>query len=58
MHLVLCTNTHHDATDLVKIPKLEYLENGTWFLYGIKKFLICASDGTFWEVIIVSGGNL
>ena len=34
MHPALCTNTHHDVTDLVnygivKIQKLEYLENGT-----------------------------
>ena len=34
MHLVSCTNTHRDVTDLVnmkwlKIQKLEYLENGT-----------------------------
>ena len=34
MHAVSCTNTHHGVTDLlnhgiVKIQKLEYLENGT-----------------------------
>ena len=33
MHLVSCTNTHRDVTDLVnhgmvEIQKLEYLENG------------------------------
>ena len=32
MHLVSCTNTHRDVTDLVnqgwlKIPELKYLEN-------------------------------
>ena len=31
----------------LKIQKLEYLENGTQLLYETKKFLICASDGTF-----------
>ena len=35
----------------LKIQKLEYLENGTQFFYEIKKFLICALDGTFREVI-------
>ena len=31
MHLVVCTNTHRDITDLgwLKVQKLEYLENGT-----------------------------
>ena len=52
MHLVSCTNTHRDVTDLVnhgmvKNTKLEYLEKGTYFLYEIKKFIICALDGTF-----------
>ena len=42
MHIVLCTNTHRDVTDSVKIPKFEYLENGTQFFYEIKIFLICA----------------
>ena len=51
MHLASCTNTHRDITDLVnmgwlKIQKLEYLENGTFF-YEIKEFLICALDATF-----------
>ena len=52
MYPVLCTNTHHGATDLVnmgwlKIQELEYLENGTKFFYEIKKYLTCASDDTF-----------
>ena len=33
----------------LKTQKLEYLENGTWLFYETKKFLTCASDGTFWE---------
>ena len=57
MHLVSCTNTHHDVTDLVnhgmvrntKIQK--YLENGTYFFYEIKKFLTSGSDDTFLEGI-------
>ena len=52
MYLAPCTNTHRDVTDSVnmgwlKIQKLEYLENGIYISYEIKKFLICASDGTF-----------
>ena len=58
MHPVSCTNTHHNATDLVnhgivKIQKFEYLENGTLLFYEWKKFLTCASDGTFWEVPVL-----
>ena len=37
----------------LKIQKPEYLENGTSLFYEIKKFLICASDDTFWEVIVL-----
>ena len=49
---VSCTNAHHDITDLVnhgmvKIQKLEYLENRHKIKYEIKKFLTSASDGTF-----------
>ena len=56
MYLVSCTNTHGDVTDLVnhgmvKIQKLEYFEKGTKFFCEIKKFLICALDDTFSEVI-------
>ena len=52
MHLDSCANTHCEVTDLVyhwmvKIQKLEYLENRTYFFYEIKKFLMCALDGTF-----------
>ena len=52
MHPVSFTNTHHDITDLVnhemvKNKKLEYLENGTYLFYKIKKFLTCASDDSF-----------
>ena len=58
MYLVSCTNTHQDVTDsvnhgMVKIQKFEYLENGTQFFYEIKKILICASDDTFWKVIVL-----
>ena len=55
MHPVSCTNTHHDVTDLANhsmVKKLEYLENGT-YLFKIKKFLACASNDTFWEVIVL-----
>ena len=58
MHPVSFTNTHHDITDLVnhemvKNKKLEYLENGTYLFYKIKKFLTCASDDSFLEVIVL-----
>ena len=63
MHPALCNNTQHDVTDLVNHGMVENTK--TWIswkrniiFYEIKKFLTCASDGTFWEVIIFSGGNL
>ena len=31
----------------LKIRKLEYFDNGTYFLYKIKIFLTCASDDIF-----------
>ena len=37
----------------LKIQKVEHLEKGTEFFYEIKKFLVCASDGTFLEVIVL-----
>ena len=44
MQPVSCTNTHHDVTDLVihgmvKIQKLEYIENGTELFLKINKIL-------------------
>ena len=47
MHLISCTNADCDITDLakkiikkyLKIQKHEYLENGTYFFYEIKKIL-------------------
>ena len=55
---VSCTNTPHDVADflnhgIVKIKKLEYLENETYLFCKKKKFLACASDDTFWEVIVL-----
>ena len=52
MHPVWCAYANHDVTDLVnhgiaKNIKLEYLENVTQLFYNIKKFLTCASYGTF-----------
>ena len=52
MNPVSCATTHHDDTgfvnhEMVKTQKLEYLENGTQLFHEIKKFLTCASDGTF-----------
>ena len=60
MYLVSRTNTHRDVTDSVKhdqmpkIQKLKYLENRTLFFYNIKKFLLCASDDTFWDFSLFS----
>ena len=36
----------------LKTQKPEYLENGAYFFYELKKFLACASDDAFWEVIV------
>ena len=36
----------------LKIQKLDYLENEIQFFSEIKKFLTCAADDTFWEVIV------
>ena len=37
--------------------KIQKLEDGTYLFYETKKFLTCASSGTFWEVIC-SGADL
>ena len=58
MLLVSCTNAHHYVTDLVNHAMIKNTK--TWisweqnitFLQN-KKFLICASDGTFWEVTVL-----
>ena len=57
MHPVTYTNTHHDITDLVNHGMVENTK--TWiswkqlsFFYEIKKFLTCALDDTFAEVIV------
>ena len=36
----------------LRIQKLEYLENRTYLFYETKKFLACASDGTYGEAIV------
>ena len=58
MHLVLCTNTHRDVTDLVnhgmvKNTKTWVSWEGNIIFLRDKKFLICALDDTFWEVIVL-----
>ena len=52
MHPVSNSNTHHDVTNVVnigwlRIQKLEYLKTEHNFPIKQKKFLTCASDGTF-----------
>ena len=37
----------------LKIQKNEYLENGKELFCEIKKFLTCALDDIFWEVIVL-----
>ena len=56
MHLVSCTNTHHDVTDFVDLGIAKNTK--TWISWernitflGNKKFLTYTSDDTFWEVI-------
>ena len=57
MHLVSCSNIHCDVTDLVNHGMVK--NKKTWIswerniIYKIKKFLFCALDGTFWEVIVL-----
>ena len=58
MHLFSCTNTHHDFTDFVDPGMVKNTktiiswERKITFLPN-KKFLTCASDDTFWEVIVL-----
>ena len=58
MHNVSCSNTHHDVTALVKHQMVKNAkiwipwEQNIIFLSN-KKFLTCASDGTFSEIIIL-----
>ena len=45
-------NAHHDVTDFKfhgcwEIEKTEYLKNGTWLFYEIKKFIACDPNKTF-----------
>ena len=58
MHLVSCTNTHHDVTDFVDHGMVENTK--TWIsreqkitFPRNKKILTCASDDKFWEVIVL-----
>ena len=37
----------------LEIQKIEYLNNKTKLFYEIKKILVCASDGTHCEVIVL-----
>ena len=40
--------THHDITDSVNHGMVKNIKT-----YEIRKFLICASDDTFWEIIVL-----
>ena len=58
MHSVSCTNTHPDITDfvnqgIIKNTRTWISRQGKVPYYKIKRFLICASDDTFWEVIVL-----
>ena len=37
----------------LKLQKIENIDDGTWLSYEIKKLLICASDYTFLQVIVL-----
>ena len=57
MHPVSFTNSHHDITDLVNHGMVK--NRRTWIsleqkvtMLQNKKMLTCASDDTFWEVIV------
>ena len=63
MHLVSCTNTYRDVTDLVnhemvKKKKIWISSERNIVFLRNKKFLICAPDDTFWEVNRFVGCNL
>ena len=52
MHLVPCTNTHHDVTDFVDLGMVKNAKNLNILrtesnFCKIKKSLTCASDDTF-----------
>ena len=49
MYPVSSTNTYHDITYLVN----QWMVKNTKTFYKAKKFLTCASDETFWEVIVL-----
>ena len=58
MYLVSGTNTHCDVTDSVNHGMVKNTKAWTSWEKNIiflrnKKFLICATDGTFWEVIVL-----
>ena len=58
MYPVSCANNHHDVADLVnhgmvKMQNLNILRTENSFSMKQKKNLTCASDGTFWEVIVL-----
>ena len=58
MHLVSCTNTHHDVTDFVDLGMVKNTKS--WISWEqniikksiIKKSLTCTLDDTSWEDIV------
>ena len=42
----------------LKNPKIEYLDNGTYFFYEIKKLLSVPQITHFEKLLFYSGGNL
>ena len=54
--LILMASQIWQTMGWLKIQKLEYLENGTYLFYEIKKFLTCVSD--IEKLLFSSGGNL
>ena len=55
MHPVPCTNTRHDATDLINHSMVKNAKAWTSreLFYETKIFLTYASDSLFWEVIVL-----
>ena len=58
MHPVSCTNTHHDVANFVDLGMVKNTKTCVSWEQKItfprnKKILTCASDDTFWEVIVL-----
>ena len=54
--MLMMTSQILKSVDFTKTQKARYLENGTLFLFQIKKIINCASRTTLWQKTV--GGSL